>query len=354
MEQRATSARPGRTFCFVLLFSLLAAARALAQIPPSLMTAERPGVSVLAPAQSFPLAPDVAGGLVPERALDAIDDDPLVSRQDEPPRVDSTDLLYRRWDDGIEAGRNPGAWARLSAASGPSLRLGSAGAAPRWLAGVGNVTRQEEGLASVSVGQVTDRGPFWGPAPRLGGVQLARLPTETSRGTLLPGAFGMTTALGFAALQEMSDPTPSSRLGFGSPMGTGSFLFGLTPDLTIESRMMARPDAASAGFGGTYALSDWGTMRLSATQIQEGDAPVLSSGLGMQVRWEDHALESTYQSLRSGGATTDQRIGVSHQWAVTPQFRLQMGADRDLASGGYALRLQMSVPIDAIGTFWRR
>ena len=349
-----TSAPPGCHFCFVLLFSLLAAGRALAQIAPPPVTAERPGISVLAPAQSFPLAPDVAGGSVPERALDAIDDDPLASRQDEPPRVDSTDLLYRRGVDGGEGDGGTGVWDRLPAAPGPSLRLGSAGAALHWLAGVGNFTRQEGDLASVTVGQVTDRGAFWGPAPRLGGVQLARLPTETSRGTLLPGAFGMTTALGFAALQDMSDPTPSSRLGFGSPMGIGSFMVGLTPDLTIESRMMARPDSASAGFGGTYALSDWGTVRLSATQIQEGDAPSFSSGLGMQVRWEDHALESTYQSLRSAGATTDQRIGVSHQWAVSPQFRLQMGADRDLASGGYALRLQMSVPIDAIGTFWRR
>lgn len=349
-----TSALPGRQFCFVLLFSLSVAGRALAQIPPPPVTAARPGISVLAPAQSFPLAPDVAGGSVPERALDAIDDDPLASRQEEPPRVDFTDLLYRRGVDGGEGDGEPGAWVRVPAAPGPSLRLGSAGAASQWLAGVGNFTHQEGDLASVTLGQVSDRGAFWGPAARLGGVQLARLPTETSRGTLLPGAFGMTTALGFSALQDMSEPTPSSRLGFGSPMGIGSFMVGLTPDLTIESRMMARPDSASAGFGGTYAVSDWGTMRLSATQSQEGDAPVLSSGLGMQVRWEDHALESTYQSLRSGGATTDQRIGVSHQWAVTPQFRLQMGADRDLASGGYALRLQMSVPLDAIGMFWRR
>ena len=326
----------------------------MAQISPPPVTAERPGISVLGPAQSFSLAPDVAGGLVPERALDAIDDDPLANRQDEPPRVNSTDLLYQRGVDGVRGDGEPGAWDRLPGSPGRSLRLGPAGAAPQWLAGTGNFTRHEGDLASVTVGQVTDRGAFWGPAPRLGGVQLARLPTETSRGTLLPGAFGMTTALGFAALQDMSDPTPSSRLGFGSPMGVGSFMVGLTPDLTIESRMMARTDAASAGFGGIYALSDWGTVRLNATQIQEGDAPVLSSGLGMQVRWEDHALESTYQSHRSGGATTDQRIGVSHHWAVSPQFRLQMGADRDLASGGYALRLQMSVPIDAIGTFWRR
>ena len=349
-----SSARPGRHFFFVLLASLMAAGSVLAQIPTPPVTAGRPGISVLAPAQSFPLAPDVAGVPVPERALDAIDDDPLASGEEAFPRVDPTDLLYRRGVDGVQAEGEPGAWARLTATPGPALRLGTAGAASHWMAGMGNFTRQEGDLASVTVGQITDRSAFWGPAPRLGGVQLARMPTETSRGTLLPGAFGMSTALGFASLQDMSDPTPSSRLGFGSPMGIGSFMFGLTPDLTIESRMMARPDAASAGFGGTYALSDWGAVRLSATQTQEGDAPSLSSGLGMQVRWEDHALESTYQSLRSGGATTDQRIGVSHQWAVSPQFRLQMGADRDLASGGYALRLQMSVPIDAIGTFWRR
>ena len=349
-----TCARPGRHFCFVLFFSLSVAGRALAQISPPTVTAERPGISVLAPAESFPLAADVAGGPVPERALDAIDDDPLASRQDEPSRLEPTDLLYLGWVDEVRGDGEPGAWGRLPGTPGAALRLGRAAAASHWLAGVGNFTLREGDLSSVTVGQVTDRGAFWGPAPRLGGVQLARLPTETSRGTLLPGAFGMTTALGFAALQDMSDPTSSSRLAFGSPMGVGSFMVGLTPDLTFESRMMARPDSASAGFGGTYALSDWGTVRLSATQVEKGEAPSLSSGLGMQVRWEDHALESTYQSLRSGGATTDQRIGVSHQWAVSRQLRLQMGADRDLASGGYALRLQMSVPIDAIGMFWRR
>ena len=348
-----TSARLWRHFSFVLSASLLTAARALAQTASPPVTAEHPGISVLAPAQSFRVAPDVAGGPVPERALDAIDDDPLASRQDAPLRLNPADLFYQRGTDGTGGDGEPGAWGRLPATPGPSLRLGQAGPASRWMAGVGNFTRQEGDAASVTVGQVTDRGAFWGPAPRLGGVQLARLPSETSRGTLLPGTFGMSTALGFASLQDLSDPTPSSRLGFGSPMGVGSAMAGLTPDLTIESRMIARPNAASAGFGGIYALSDWGTVRVNATEAQEGDVPAFSSGLGMRVRWEDHALESSYQSLRSGGAVTDQRIGVTHQWAVSPQFRLQMGADRDLTSGGYALRLQMSVPVDAIGTFWR-
>ena len=318
------------------------------------MSAERPGISILAPAQSFPLAPDSTGGAVPERVLDAIDDDPLASQDGDSPRVDSSDLLFRRGVDGAAGDRGPGTGLRYGTSAQTPVRLGPAADSPPWMAGVGNFTHREGEMASVTVGQVTDHGSFWGAAPRLGGVQLARLPTETGRGTLLPGAFGMSAAVGFTALQEMSDPTPSTRLAFGSPVGTSSFMLGLTPDLTIESRMLAGPEHASAGLGGTYALSDWGTVRLRATQTQEADAPALSSGLGMQVRWEDHALESTYQSLRSGGVTTGQRIGVTHHWAVSSQLGLQMGADRDFASGSYAMRLQMSVPIDALGIFWSR
>lgn len=354
MKKLVTIIRPGRRSCLVLVATAAASSCALAQGVPTTVSADRPGISVLAPAQSFPLAPDSTGGSVPERALDAIDDDPLVAQPDAQPPVDAADLLYRSGVDGGRADRDPGAGLRLRASPETPARLGPAAVPPAWLAGVGNFTRHQGDLASVTIGQVADPATFWGATPRLGGVQLARLPTQTSRGTLLPGAFGMSTTLGLTAMQDMSGPTPSKRLAFGLPVGTSRFMYGLTPDLTIESRMLAGPEHTSAGFGGTYALSDWGTVRLGATQTQEADAPALSSGLGMQVRWEDHALESTYQSLRTGGITTGQRIGVTHHWAVSRDLGLQMGADRDLASGSYAVRLQISVPIDAVGIFWSR
>lgn len=352
MNKLLSRTRFGCTFFLALILAPAASLVRAQAFPP--VTAERPGISALAPVQSFPVNPGEARNAIPERALDPIDDDPLATRSDDAVHVDSGDLLYRPWADGYGSARTPVAGMHFTLRPGASLRLGRADDARRWLAGVGNFTYQEGGLARISVGQVADPVAFWGAAPRLGGVQVARLPTVTSRGTLLPGEFGMTTALGFVALQEMSDLTPSSRLAYGSPMGSGSFMFGLTRDLTIESRMQAGMESAAAGLGGTCAVSDWGTLRLSATQMQEGEVPVLSSGLGMQVRWEDHALESSYQSLRTGGITTGQRVGVNHNWSVSPRLRLQMGADRDLASGGYALRVHVSVPIDAIGTFWSR
>ena len=354
MKNLVTSIRPGYHGCLVFVATAAASACTLAQGVTTPVSADRPGISVLAPAQSFPLAPDAAGVSIPERALDAIDDDPLVAQQDAQPRVDPADLLYRPGVDSGHAARDPGAGLRLRASPGTPLRLGPAVVPPAWLAGVGSFTRHQSDLASVTIGQVADPGTFWGGTPRLGGVQLARLPTQTGRGTLLPGAFGMSTTLGLTAMQDMSDPASSGRLAFGTPLGTSRFMYGLTPDLTIESRMLAGPEHASAGFGGTYALSDWATVRLGATQTQEVDAQAFSSGLGMQVRWEDHALESTYQSLRTGGITTGQRIGVTHHWAVSRDLGLQMGADRDLASGSYAVRLQISVPIDAVGIFWSR
>ncbi|MEI6114370.1 MAG: hypothetical protein WCP99_07345 [Burkholderiales bacterium] len=68
----ATCVRIGRHRCFVLFASMLVAGHALAQIPPAPVTARCPGISVLAPAQSFFHAPDVMGGSVPERALERI------------------------------------------------------------------------------------------------------------------------------------------------------------------------------------------------------------------------------------------------------------------------------------------
>lgn len=320
-----------------------------AELPP---TPDRPGISVLAPVQSFALPADTTSGPIPERALDPIDDDPLASSDESPQGVDPSQLSYKPDIDTerVLATGSGVRWAPQPA--GAQLRLGRAPTATAWMAGVGHFTYQTDGPVSLMLGQLTDAGSFWGEAPRLGGFQVARLPTQTSRGVLTPGTFGMTTALGFTALQSMSDPTPSSRLAFGAPVGTGSVMVGLTPDFTLASRIIAGHDSTSTGLGGIYALSDWGVVKLNAAQVQEGDTPALSSGIGMQLRWEDHALESTYQSMRIAGMTTDQRIGVNHLWDVTPQLRLQMGADRDLASGGYALRLQVSVPVDVIGKLW--
>ena len=68
MEILATSVWIGRHICFVLFASQMVAGQALAQIPPAPVTAGRPGISMLAPAQSFFHAPDVKGGSVPARA----------------------------------------------------------------------------------------------------------------------------------------------------------------------------------------------------------------------------------------------------------------------------------------------
>ncbi len=325
------------------------------------MTPDRPGISVLAPVQSFPVVSNSTLSPGIDLALEPLDEDPLATMPtaDEPSRYarvngqPGVDALASASSGAIDYAPGSGLEARASVALG-----GRAGDPDRWMPGVSGFTYTQDNGAAFSVGQVVDPITFWGDSPRLGGVQLVKLPTATSRGTLLPGDVGLSTSVGFRTQQEISSANTSGGLTVGAPVGMGSLRMGVTRDLTVESRLQAGSSAGSAGLGGTYAFSDWGTVQVSTVQSQNAESPglpawpVSRSGLGLQVHWDAHQLESTYASSRDGQNLSAQRVGIKHHWLLWPQITLQMGADRELAGGSYSMHMQLSVPIERLAAGW--
>lgn len=320
------------------------------------ITPERPGISVIAPVVSFPVVTDAAR--VPEVAfaLEPLDEDPLLAS---PALTHSAPDYVVDWQPGVDA--------LAAGVSGSGLdghaKVGLGGRprdADRWLPGVGNFTYKQDNGTVLSVGQVGDPLAFWGESLRLGGVQLVKLPTSTARGTLLPGTFGLSTSVGFRTLQEIGSANTGGGLSVGAPVGVGTVRMGMTPDLTLESRVQAGSSATLAGLGGTFALSDWGTFQMSTLQTPDLEVPGLPASLtsradlGLQVHWDNHQFESTYASSRTGQILSEQRVGIRHNWLLSPQVTLQMGADRELVGGNYNLRMQLSVPIEGLASGWWR
>jgi len=61
-------------------------------------------------------------------------------------------------------------------------------------------------------------------------------------------------------------------------------------------------------------------------------------------------LSGTYSGLREGSVLAEQRVGLSHSMFVAPKVKLAVGADRDIVTGDYGWRANLSMPVD---TFMR-
>jgi hypothetical protein len=292
-----------------------------------LMTPDRPGLSVILPAQSFPVEFESFETPAQEMSFDA------------------------QFVDG---------WLGLAPESAPAVRLPSRAQPAGWISQAGSMKYQQDNGSALVLGQVADDGGFWGASPRLGGIQVTSMPNISSRGTLMPGSFGLSAALGMATDEDLSRQG-AGGLSLGAPTGRGRMRLGLTSDFTLETQVQARPEASAVGLGGTLALSGWGVMRLNTTQTTptaashaELFAPSRRSNLGMQLNFDRHQLESTYQTVRYNQNAIEQRLGVQHRWQVSPMLNMQFGADRERVSGSYSARMQMSVPLDAVVSPWWR
>lgn len=338
--------------CAIILLPVLS----LAQTKAPLMTPDRPGLSVIMPAQSFPVESEELDTPAQEMALESQDEDPLLGLAPEPEPKAQLD-----WQPGVDS-LPPEYQVALTGllGTGPAVRLAPGVNAAGWISQAGSMKYQQDNGSALVLGQVTDAGGFWGTSPRLGGVQVTRMPNISSRGTLMPGSFGLSAELGMATDEDLSR-TGAGGLSVGAPTGRGSMRLGLTSDFTLETQVQARPEVNSVGLGGTMALSDWGLMRLNTTQTSptaathaEVIAPSWRSGLGMQVSFDRHQFESTYETVRYNQSAIEQRLGVKHSWSVSPNLKMQFGADRELVNGSYSARMQMSVPLDAVVSKWWR
>jgi hypothetical protein len=243
---------------------------------------------------------------------------------------------------------------------------------------------------AVAVGNLNTNAPFWGSAAPVGGLQISNW---TGSGAALPeGRFGYSSSVG--RLNRMAPGASSGAVDYGASVGSGTVRYGLTPALTVEGQMQSAPTLTTRGMGTTYQAGDYGTIQAGATQssfdavnawryrfgynvdvsenlnlgytneqIGAGFGDLSSYGGGgvgtAQTRNTLSAgvpihgwgtLSGTYSGLREGTTLSSQRVGLAHSMFVAPTVKLAVGADRDILTGNYEWRANLSMPVD---TFMR-
>lgn len=243
---------------------------------------------------------------------------------------------------------------------------------------------------SVTVGNINANAPVWGSSAPVGGLQIANW--AGSGATVPEGAFGYSSSVG--KLNRM-DPTASSgAVDYGASVGSGSVRYGLTPALTLEGQMQSAPSLTTRGMGTTYAAGQYGTFQAGATQSSFdasnawryrigysvdvadtvnlgytneqigagfGDLSTYSGGVSGAPQTRNTltagvpitgwgTFSGTYSGLHEGSTLAEQRVGLSHSMFVAPKVQLAVGADRDIISGNYGWRANLSMPVE---TFMR-
>ncbi|WP_255593896.1 fimbrial protein [Achromobacter sp. ES-001] len=243
---------------------------------------------------------------------------------------------------------------------------------------------------SLTVGNINANAPAWGSTAPVGGLQIANW--AGSAATVPEGSFGYSSSVG--KLNRMDPAASSGAVDYGASVGMGSVRYGLTPALTVEGQMQSAPSLTTRGMGTTYAAGEYGTFQAGATQssfdasnawryrfgynVEVADAVnlgytneqigagfgdlsnysggvaaapqsrnTLSAGVPIQ-GWG--TFSGTYSGLHEGSVLAEQRVGLTHSMFVAPKVKLAVGADRDIVSGNYEWRANLSMPVD---TFMR-
>ncbi|MBB1628090.1 fimbrial protein [Achromobacter sp. UMC71] len=243
---------------------------------------------------------------------------------------------------------------------------------------------------TVAVGNISANAPAWGSSAPVGGLQISNW--QGSGATLPEGSFGYSSSLG--KLNRMDPGATSGAVDYGASVGTGTVRYGLTPALTLEGQMQSAPSLTTRGMGTTYAAGSYGTFQAGATQSSFDAASAWRYRFGYNVDVADAVnlgytneqigagfgdlssytggvaaapqtrntlsagvpitgwgtLSGTYSGLHEGSALAEQRVGLTHSMFVAPKVKLAVGADRDIISGNYEWRANLSMPVD---TFMR-
>ncbi|WP_157055478.1 fimbrial protein [Achromobacter spanius] len=243
---------------------------------------------------------------------------------------------------------------------------------------------------SLTVGNINANAPVWGSSAPVGGLQIANW--AGSAATVPEGSFGYSSSVG--KLNRMDPAARSGPVDYGASVGSGSVRYGLTPVLTLEGQMQSAPALTTRGLGTTYAAGEYGTFQAGATQSSFdasnawryrfgynvdvadmvnlgytneqigagfGDLSTYSGGVASAAQTRNTlsagvpitgwgTFSGTYSGLREGSALAEQRVGLSHSMFVAPKVQLAVGADRDIVSGNYEWRANLSMPVD---TFMR-
>lgn len=243
---------------------------------------------------------------------------------------------------------------------------------------------------SFSVGNINANAPTWGSSAPVGGLQISNLQSTTA--PLAEGSFGYSSSLG--RLNRMDPTATSGAVDYGASVGNSTVRYGLTPVLTLEGQMQSAPALTTRGMGTTYSAGDYGTFQAGATQSSFdaasawryrfgynvdvadavnlgytneqigagfGDLSTYSGGVAAAPQTRNTlsagvpisgwgTLSGTYSGLHEGSVLAEQRVGLSHSMFVAPKVKLAVGADRDIISGNYEWRANLSMPVD---TFMR-
>ncbi|MNQ19175.1 hypothetical protein D3C85_322330 [compost metagenome] len=243
---------------------------------------------------------------------------------------------------------------------------------------------------SLSVGNINANAPVWGSSAPVGGLQISNW--AGSAATVPEGSFGYSSSVG--KLNRMDPTARSGAVDYGASVGSGSVRYGLTPALTLEGQMQSAPALTTRGMGTTYAAGEYGTFQAGATQSSFdasnawryrvgynvdvadlvnlgytneqigagfGDLSTYSGGVASAAQTRNTlsagipitgwgTFSGTYSGLHEGSTLAEQRVGLSHSMFVAPKVQLAVGADRDIVSGNYEWRANLSMPVD---TFMR-
>jgi len=242
---------------------------------------------------------------------------------------------------------------------------------------------------SLSLGNVTPGAPAWSAAAPIAGLQFAS--SQPVDGSLLQeGQLGYSSS--FGRLNIMDPAATSGAVAYGAAAGSSTLSYGLTPDLTIESQMQSARDLNAQGLGTTYSAGELGTFQAGVTRSRFdaidasryrfgynvdvanavrlgvttervqggfGDLSTYQAGAASPYTrniWSAGVplsgygtLSGTYTAGMGADPTTDQRrFGLQHSMELAPQVQFAVGADRDVVTGGYDVRANLSLPMDPV------
>jgi hypothetical protein len=240
---------------------------------------------------------------------------------------------------------------------------------------------------ALTLGSIAPSATTWTDPVAIGGLNVSDMPDGNGL-TLPAGAFGYSSTVGRL---DNTDPTATQGgLAYGATAATGSLRYGLSPGLTLESQMQTAPAMTVMGLGSTYAAGDVGTFSAGASQSRfdelsgwryrlgytlgltrylnlgvanersaagYGDLSTYSTGAlatgqsrnsltaGIPMgTWG--TLSGTYTGTRDANGTLAGRsFGLMQSWLLAPNVTFAVGADRDVITGDYDMRLQLSLPM---------
>lgn len=335
-----------------------------------------------------PSGPEVLAPLVGDASSAAHEEGLYVPQLEEPAQA-YTDLLwtkedYRAWINGTGYQQDTpddtdGIFPVSFLTERPAPRPG---ALSLWSLGDRNWRYRGDSGLGITLGSTEVGTPVLGSTATLGGVRISQ---ASLVGDDDVNQWSLSMALG--ALDYSSGPG-AADLSYGPTAANTVIRYGLSPRVSLESEVQVAPDLVTTSLGGLYDAKRWGRLHAgvargklggdagwryqTAYDVNVTDALQLSvrnewnapgfadlghyrDGVtgGVRRRWAATVptrhwgdVSGTYESFRPTGGTPTERFGFSQQFWYSPNLRIGVEAQREVASGDYDIGIRFSVPIN--------